>query len=356
MYNRVLVGVLLTATLIVAGCGNNNKGSKELIRKVKVAEVTKTSPELTKEFSGIIKEAKEVNLAFRVAGKIEKILVKEGDYVKKGDLIAMIDPRDYEVQAAVAKAQYEQVKAEASRVNELYNRKSIAENDYDKAVAGEKMLSSKLKHANDQLNDTKLYAPFSGYIQNINYDNGEMINTGFTLATIINVEHYSVEVDIPASLFIKKDKFVSFACQQSMIGNKEFPLSFVSFNKKANSNQLYRLYFRLDPKKDKRLAPGMDVKVTINYQNGSNNHVMVPINAIFNREGKSFVWLYSKDTRTVTSKQVIVDGLAGKGFANIKSGLNGTEVIVVAGVNILKENQRVDILSNTSDTNVGGLL
>ena len=356
MYNRVLVGVLLAASLLVSGCGNSNKESKELIRKVKVAKVTRTSPELTKEFSGIIKEAKEVNLAFRVAGKIEKILVKEGDYVREGDLIAMIDPRDYEIQAAVAKAQYEQVKAEASRVNELYNRKSIAENDYDKAVAGEKMLSSKLKHANDQLNDTKLYAPFSGYIQNINYDNGEMINTGFTLATIINVEHYSVEVDIPASLFIQKDKFVSFACQQSMIDNKEFPLSMVSYNKKANSNQLYRLYFRLDPRKDKRLAPGMDVKVTINYQNKSENDVIVPVNAIFNKDGKSYVWIYNSDSKTVISKEVKIDGLAGKGFATIESGLNGNEIIVVAGVNILKENQRVDILDNASDTNVGGLL
>lgn len=352
---RVLI-CLISIVTIASGCNSKISENIEIIRKVKVSQVESTSVELTKEYSGIINEAEEVNLAFRVAGKIQKINFKEGEFVKKGELIAELDPRDYQVQVSVAKAQYDQVSAEAARVQELYSRKSVAQNDNDKAIAGEKMTSAQLKHAIDQLNDTKLYAPFSGYIQTLNYDNGEMLNIGLTFGTIINVDYYSIDVNIPASLFIDKNNFTSFSCQQSMVSDDWYPLELISYNKKANSNQLYKLHFRLDPKVNKKLAPGMDVKVNIVYNSNVETSVQIPLSSVFNINGKSFVWVYDKSNQTVQSREIRTGSLNGNGYVRVVNGLLKGESIIVSGVNILKENQKVEPIKEVSKTNVGGLL
>ena len=350
---RLILFLLVTA---VAGCTNNEVEKTKIIRKVKVAAVQTDKPVLKSEFSGIIREDSENNLAFRVAGPIQAIYVKEGSFVKKGDLIAEIDPRDYQVQVDVARAQYEQVKAETGRVTEMFNRKSIADIDFEKAVSGEKMVNAQLKHAEHQLADTKLFAPFSGYIQNINFEKGEMINAGMTFATLISLNTYKIEVDIPVSLFVRKNDFTLFTCLNNETGTEELPLSLTSFTIKADNNQLYKLFLNLDPQLGKKLAPGMNVQVMIYYKNQAEQSFSIPVEALFNKDGNTYVWVFNPESSVVNKRRVEPAALTGNGNIRITSGLTGTEKIVVAGVNVLKENQKVVLLETASKTNIGGLL
>ncbi|MDD2564451.1 MAG: biotin/lipoyl-binding protein, partial [Salinivirgaceae bacterium] len=118
------------------GCADQTEKNEMLVRKVKVAKVQHSMTNEQKSFSGIVKEARSVNLSFRVAGPIQKLNVREGDFVKKGDLVGQIDIRDYAIQLSVAQAEYEKVTAETGRVVELYKRNGVTEADYQKAVAG----------------------------------------------------------------------------------------------------------------------------------------------------------------------------------------------------------------------------
>lgn len=355
MSKRIIIGLLATLMVFVS-CKEQKTPDQNYVRKVKLATVQKASENDMSEFSGVIKEAEEVNMGFRVAGSIQRIFVKEGDFVKKGQIVAELDSRDYLVQLNATKVQYEQVKAETDRIKELYARNSVAENDYDKAVAGEKMAREKLKNAQDQYNDTKLRAPFTGYIQKIKYKQGELIGQGMTVASIINVESYSVEIDIPSSLFIRKDDFIAFECYQTLLSEKPFPIELVGHDVKANNNQLYKLYFRLDPNLDKRLAPGMDVKVKIETKGTTKNPMMIPIKAIFNQNDSTFVWIYSAADSLITKQPITTLGEIENGMIQISSGLQGGEKIVVAGVHVIKEGQKVVPMDEVSKTNVGGLL
>ncbi|MFA9392650.1 MAG: efflux RND transporter periplasmic adaptor subunit [Prolixibacteraceae bacterium] len=348
--------ILSIATILMTACAPQVKEQAEVIRKVKVSHPTKDALVSEKQFSGIIKEAAEQNLAFRVAGPIKKIYVKEGDFVKKGDLIAEIDTRDYEIQAGVAKAQYDQIKAEYDRLTELNSRKSVSDNDYEKAVAGEKMLSMQLKHANDQLNDTKLYAPFAGYIQSVKYEKNELVNTGMTVATLLDTKSYAIDVELPLSLFLLKDDFTSVSCHQALISDADFPLQLITYQMKANNNQLFQLTYRLDPSANKNLMPGMNVSVNISYKTNLKNPLHVPIQAIVNYEGKAYAWIFNPKTSTVSKKEVVCDGLIGNGDIRIVSGLSEADLLVVSGVNVLHDGQEVKLLEAVSETNVGGLL
>ena len=256
----------------------------------------------------------------------------------------------------VAQAQYDQVSAEAGRVVELHNRQSVAGNDYDKAVAGEKMVAAQLKNAKDQLNDTRLLSPVSGYIQKVNFMENELVDAGMPLATLIDVGHYQVEVDIPVSLYIERDAIVSFAGIQPAVSGEQFPLQLLSYSKKASNNQLYKLQLRLIPESQPKLAPGMDIEVNISLRSGVEPMACVPLNALFNDGGKTFVWVYEPADGTVKKREVVTGKLTGDGRIRIVQGLQTDEKIVVAGVNQLNDNQKVEPIEPVSETNIGGLM
>ena len=98
----------LVTTLFITSCGQKQKGSNTLIRPVKTAQVSSQSV-IRKDFSGIVEAVEYVRLAFRVSGQIISLPVVEGQRVKKGQLIAAIDPRDISLQYAADKAAYEQL-------------------------------------------------------------------------------------------------------------------------------------------------------------------------------------------------------------------------------------------------------
>lgn len=348
--------IFLLVLVFIAGCSSNPNGQDQIIRKVIIEAVQEADTLVEKSFSGVIREANEVNLAFRVAGPIQKIYVKAGDYVRAGQPVAQIDRRDYEVQMQVAQAQYDQVSAEAGRVVELHNRQSVAGNDYDKAVAGEKMVAAQLKNAKDQLNDTRLLSPVSGYIQKVNFMENELVDAGMPLATLIDVGHYQVEVDIPVSLYIERDAIVSFAGIQPAVSGEQFPLQLLSYSKKASNNQLYKLQLRLIPESQPKLAPGMDIEVNISLRSGVEPMACVPLNALFNDGGKTFVWVYEPADGTVKKREVVTGKLTGDGRIRIVQGLQTDEKIVVAGVNQLNDNQKVEPIEPVSETNIGGLM
>ena len=145
---------------------------------VKTETVKNYENELQVTYPGRVKAAADVDLAFRVAGPIIRIPVQVGSFVRKGEVIAEIDPRDYELQYKATEAEYKQIKSEAERVIELYNRKSVPENDYDKAVYGLQQITSKYNAHKNALKDTRLVAPFDGYIQKKYFDTDETVAAG----------------------------------------------------------------------------------------------------------------------------------------------------------------------------------
>ncbi len=346
---------LFLCFLLLAGCSGNNSTQTEIVRKVKLEPVRQADSLQVKYFPGIIKEANEINLAFRVAGPILKIFVNIGDYVKAGQVVAQIDTRDYAVQLEVAQAQYDQVKAEADRIIELYSRQSVTENDYDKAVSGLKMVAAQLKNAEDQLNDTKLTAPVSGYINKVNFLENELVDAGMPVFSMIDAGHYHVEVEIPVSLYINRNKIVSFSAVQQIVSDKSFPLQLLTVSKKASNNQLYRLQLGFNPSGYPKLAPGMDVQVIICYAGDAGAQVCVPLSALFSESDKSYIWVYRSDG-TVQKREVVTGKLTGDGRIRIVSGARTGEQVVVAGVNQLTENEKAEPVEPVSETNAGGLL
>ena len=348
-------GLFMLIILFFSACKEKTT-EQTTMQTVKIDTVKQGQQVQSVQYPGKIKPATEVNLAFRVAGPILHFPVQEGQFVKKGQLIAEIDPRDYKIQLAATQAEYDQVKAQVDRVKELYKRNSVTPNEYDKAISGLKQITAKLDAHRNALKDTRLVAPFDGYIQKKFYDNHETVDAGYPIVSFINTAHFEVDADIPATDYIRQNQFAGFSCTVDVFPNQPIPLKLLEIVPKSNMNQLYQARFRLEPPKDLHIAAGMNANITINYLSGNQNLTIVPITAVFEQDGRSMIWIYSPETQQIKAQQVTVKTVRNDGTMEISSGLKAGEMVVTAGVHSLKEGQKVKPLAPVSKTNVGGLL
>lgn len=325
---------------------------------VKLTKVNENGGTMAVTYPGRLKASSEVKLAFRVAGPLKRVYVGEGQAVKAGQLLAELDSRDYRLQYDGAKAEYEQVKGEADRIIELYRRGSVSINEYDKAVAARKRVTALYEANRNALEDTRLRAPFDGYIQQKYFKAPEIIGQGTPVLSMIGDGAFEVEVDIPAADFIRRQDFVGVHAVTDVLPDSILPLELLDISRGANYNQLYHARFRV--KKEAAtpdLAAGMSVSVTIDFKPSGEDVCLVPVSALFLREGHSRVWVYEEERKTVHSLPVEVRQLSKDGWALVRcTGLRRGLSVVSAGVGGLKEGQAVRPLPPVSASNIGGLL
>lgn len=340
--------------LLLAAC-NTNKEEK-FVRSVKLVQPVALGNVSYKSLSGTVKESREISLGFKTGGQIDKILVKEGDFVRQGQTIAMLDQEDYQLGVDAYQIQYDQMKNEVERMKQLYEAKSLNGNDYEKAVAGLKQLRVQLQINKNKLEYTTLKAPVSGYIQTVNYEKAEMVQAGSPIVNLLDVSKIEVEVDIPASLYMQQDKFSGFSCASSLSPNVSHPLTLISINQKASSTQLYKMLLSLTDNHSTKLTAGMNVVVNISLTDAQPNITgfTLPVNSIFSEQEKSYVWVLGNDS-TVSKREIKLQGIDTTGKAIITEGIQGNEQIIKAGVHSLTENEKVHVLPESDKTNVGGL-
>jgi RND family efflux transporter MFP subunit len=335
---------------------SQKKSSEEVIHTVKTDTVRVLGEKQQSVFPGKVKAASEVNLSFRVAGPIAKIYVATGNYVKKGQVLAEMDSRDYQTQLSATEAEYRQIKAEAERVIKLYEQGSVTPNDYDKANYGLKQITAKYNAHKNAMTDTKLLAPFDGYIQKRFFDPNETVNAGTPVISMINTGVPEVEINIPASEFINKDKFESFSCMIDVYPDRTFHLDLIGITQKANLNQLYTVRLKIKDDEKPLPSPGMVTMVSISYKAEKQQLVWIPYSALFEINDVSSVWIYNPNTQTVSARKVKIDNILNSGALVISEGLQAGEIVITAGVHALREGEKVKLLPPVSPTNVGGLL
>lgn len=334
---------------LICSCSTTTTNEEKTLT-VKIDTVRIYGKAESTDYSGKIRAASDVDIAFKVSGNLMSTPVNEGQYVKKGQLIAEMDPRDYKIQLSATEAEYNQIKAEAERVIELYNRNSVSQSDYDKAVYGLQQITAKYEAHKNALADTRLTAPFDGYIQKYNYSVGETVGAGYPVVSMYSNKNPEVEINIPSSEYNRRNDFDSFTCR---IGKEILPLTLVSISPKANLNQLYTARFKVTSNSENALA-GMITTVTIKYKLSDDAKLIVPVTAISNTGGDSHVWVY--DNGTVTKVSVKPEEVYADGYVSISGNIKAGALVVSGGANNLKEGQKVRPLEPKSNTNIGGLL
>lgn len=341
--------------ILLVGCTDIGQENK-VVRSVKADTVRVYNLTGSTTFPGKVVASSDINLAFRVSGPILRMNADVGSYVSKGQVIAQIDPRDYEVQLAATEAEYNRIKNEAERITELYEKGTVTPNDYDKARFGYQQIAAKLEAHRNELKDTRLLAPAEGYIQQRLFEPGETVSAGMPVISMISTGASEVEINIPSSDYIRRDNFDSYYCMADIFPGDTFPLELIGITRKANVNQLYTMRFRLNEGDGNRPGPGMSAMVTIRYKEEDTQTVKIPLTSLFHSDQRSMVWIFEPASETVSARPVTISQILTDGTAVVSSGLNAGEIVLSAGVHSVKEGEKVKLLPSVSPTNVGGML
>lgn len=346
--------LLAASVMLIISCVEN-KGVDKTALKVRCYQVQSSdNTTSTSSYPGKVSAASEVNLSFRVAGVIDKIDVKEGDFVRKDQVVAYMDNRDYKLQLEATQAEYDAIEGEVARIVALYRDQSVSKNDYEKAVNGLKQITAKLASHRNAYEDTNLKAPFDGYIQRVNFDKGEAVSAGMPVISLISSNAPEIVVNIPANEYIKRKDLLSATATLASYPGKVFNLKRVSITHKANLNQLYEVRFKVEHLNDTLPSVGLSAMVSLTYKDGEMGEFVIPVSAIVEQGGESCVWQVVDGKTCLRAVEVV--RVKSDGTVIIANGLNSGDIIVTAGTRSLKGGQNVEPLEQPSKSNIGNIL
>lgn len=344
---------MLTA-LFLCSCGSNDKQA-ESIPSVRVVEARVSGEGSTQQYPGRVVAAADANVSFKVAGTLRRVNVKEGQRVNKGQLLAELDNTDYLVQLKATEAEHAQIKADAERVIGLYGEGGTTSSNYDKARYGLEQINAKLEHHRNQLSYTRIYAPYDGYVQRVFMSEGETVGAGMPVVGMLSSDAPEIELNLPASAYANRRNFRSFTCSFDVLPGEMVTATPVSVLPQANSNQLYTMRLKLAERVED-VSPGMSTWIIITTSDDTTPSVCVPTTSLLQKDGESYLFVYSAQSQTVKKVLVHVNQLHTDGTAEVQGSVKEGDFVVSSGVHHVRDGAKVKRMAEVSKTNVGGLM
>ena len=292
------------------------------------------SYKITREFPGKLLPAQQSNLAFEIPGKINIINVDIGDAVKKGQILAELDNREAIAQLKQAKAKYDLAVQILNRYKDLRSEGHISIQDLDNANSEELIAKSQYEFYKVKLEQTKLRAPFDGYIQNRFLDTGSVINGGIPIIEILDSTIVKAHVSIPVSYSEKLE-----------IGNEYL---FTISNKQVKG-YLERLAPMTPGGSDNRLAifnfnaffdPGSIAKLKLNMTIDGEG-VWVPIKSL--SQSEQGIWaIYTINQDKIVVRD-LVDIIYFEGeYAYVNGTLKNGDLVILGGAQKIIEGKLIN--------------
>ena len=348
---------------------NDNQVTKaEVIRPVKTISIRSRGKGGVWNYYGTLQGGRRVDLSFRVSGPINSIKVDRGTRVKKGALLASLDPRDYQNRLkqarsthAQAQAQYNDAEANFKRYENLYKERVVPKSTYDTYKTQMDVASSALSAAKasmeivqDSLKDTELRAPFDGVIVDRLVENFQDVTAKQTIFRLQDLSSLEIVFNVPENDILWASKAGRnpdvILAKFDAIPDKTFPLALKEVILQADRSTNSFAFTASMPKQDGiPLLPGMSAVVEMEYYDDQVSDedllYIVPETAIVSDEtmGEYFVWRYENGA----VRRVAVNSGMPRNNGSIEisgaSLMNGDNIIV-AGAHLLHEGQRVRLM------------
>ena len=316
-----------------------------------------TIPEL--RCPGRVRAGESRDMMFEVPGRLVEFKLNRGDRVKKGDVLARLDARDYEADVAKAEAEYESRKTSYERYSKALGKGGVSKDEVSKSEAEYKTAKANLAVAKKALESCTLVAPYDGMVANKYPEELDMVSTGQKVLTLLSVDKVKFDISIPETLVISHRIIDEMANRRHYVvfdslPGKEFDVSYEEATTQADSKtQTFTLTFSMPTPDKYNFLPGMSVTlVAADKQKKAGGEaadmpLSVPATAVgADERGGHFVWKLvkaEKEGEYRTVKQPVETGwLHGTDIA-VKNGLAAGDRIAIAGVSILTEGRIVTL-------------
>jgi len=353
MQNRKLslTALILASSFFISGCEEPPQTIAASSRPVKTIIAGGDATSNTRQFPAVVDAIRKADISFRVDGQVNKILVKEGDDVKKGQVLAELDPTDFKIKLKDRQASYDTAKANYDRAVTLVKKGAISKVDHDNIRAQYHTAKANLETAKQDLLYTKLKASFNGVIAKRHVENFEEVIFSQTIYSLEDVSALKIKIDVPENLMIlinrSQDGKRNLRAVFDNISNQEFPLSFLETATKADPNtKTFKVTLRMNSPEKYNVLPGMTATVyaeMFSEETSSDITFALPVSAVISdNEKQATVWVIDEKTMTANPVQVTPGLMVGDTMQ--VTGLNPGARIVIAGAPFLRKNMKVTLL------------
>ena len=362
----------------------------EAVRPVRTVALGGGEGRNARRYFGTVQGGKRVELSFRVAGPLKTIAVEKGASVKKGDLLATLDPRDFQTRLkqaqsaqAQAQAQYEDAKTNFKRYENLYKQRAISKAQYDASKTQVDVTRSAVNTAaaqtaaaRDALKDTELRAPFNGVIADRMVENFQDVAAKQAIFSLQDISTLEIVFSVPEgdvllaplpegvnlkTLTEEDGTLFSLTALFDAIPDREFPLALKEFAAQADARtNTYPVTAVMPRQEDVYFLPGMAATVEVDFSGIAKGDrreggYPIPAVAVLNQGAENFLWRYKPDAQsngegTVHRVPVTVGAPRNDGSLEVSGpALRPGDVIVTAGVHYLREGQRVRLMETNQE-------
>ncbi|OAR63737.1 efflux transporter periplasmic adaptor subunit [Vibrio parahaemolyticus] len=341
---HTLIGAVVTLSLstLLTGCNKAiSEPAEPLIKPVKLLAVKDLTVDDSDAFLARIDATYRAQLSFQVGGEVEKLLVRMGQEVEKGEVLATLDPKDLQLALDAAQAEYALAKTQWERAKSLYSKKLISTDSYDQKETQYKAALASFEQAKTDLSYTKIQAPFDGVVSYTYVKPYQVVGEKQEILNLIDNTTLDVSFTLPVSyaesVSLSALKNAEMWVTMDSEPSKRIPGKFKEISTQPNiDTNSYEAIVTITRPTDRNLLTGMTGQVHIAKQNKS-NAMTLPTSAWVNKqESQGEVWVMDSSTQQVNKVTLSLNESGA-----IESGLDNNDYVVIAGVERLVEGQVV---------------
>ncbi len=339
----IIVPAIAYALALLAAPGCSNRSDVPAVLPplpVRVIAVESGLQAMTKRFSGYTHPWEAAGVGFLIGGRVTSINVSEGDHVRKGDLLATIDPDDYALIEQLTEAQVDAIKPNYERVVGLIREDALPRAKLDEVEGMYKAAVTQKKQAERQVGYTRLRAPIDGVVMNRGTAVGQVIGPGMPAVIVLNLSKIKVKFGVTQKeleLFQGGSEIsVAFDGIDGQVAARVLNVALVP----DLTTRLFEVTLEID-NPDEKLRPGMLARVETTVRRAEG--IFVPLRAVKRNSAHEKVVYVVGAGDTVAERIVQTGELFGQQI-QITGGLLAGERVIVDGLAFVSPGEKVTVL------------
>ena len=342
MRTRNITLPLLLVSLVIA-CAEREPEPRP-IRSLRTIVVGDISDIRNGQLPGRARSADEVDLAFDVSGTLTERPVSIGSMIEKGELIARLDPREFQANVRSAEADARTAKRNYERGSELLKTDFISEAEYDRLEARVDITQANLDLAKKALSDSEIYAPFSGVIVNLSVENFQSVRAKSPIARLLGVDKIEMVINISESQMANIHQVETIEVEFDALPDIRLPATITEVGREASATtRTFPITLSMDQPEGQGVQAGMagTAHITGKLAAKDASGYVIPVGALFGESAGNVSKVWVVDTSSTVHSREVQVGRVTPGGVQVVEGLAAGEEIATAGVHTLSEGQQV---------------
>ncbi|GAA5214570.1 efflux RND transporter periplasmic adaptor subunit [Corallincola platygyrae] len=342
-----LVGALALAN-VNAIADETTSAAKDVIHPVKIFRLTSPGERNMRTFQGQTEASDRTTLAFRVPGQLIEFPALAGQEVKQGELLARLDPIEYELTRDKAAANHQLALVEFKRTERLVKDQLVSQQMHDQNRTNLARAEAILDQAKANVGYTYLRAPFDGVISRTEVENWDYVRAKASILNIQAEGMTDVMIQVPQNVVTQLSRefvldlraLVRFVAQP----NYSYFAAVTEVDTEADPSTLsYEVTLSLPTPQDFNVSTGMTVQVEIDMSPLdplASDYYVLPETAVRETDGEAIVWKVAPETMQVSAVAVEVLGKSGRDL-KVKGDLSSGDMLALTGTHLLVDGARV---------------